>query len=39
MRTAARRAGRADTRGTHAAEPLSILMSERAGLVSQPNSA
>ena len=39
VRTTARRARRADTRGTHAAEPLSILMSERVGFDSQPNSA
>lgn len=39
VRTTARRARRADTRGAHAAEPLSILMSERVGFDSQPNSA
>ena len=39
VRTTSRRARHADTRGAHAAEPLSILMSEREGFDSQPNSA
>src|SRR6266542_5034332 len=39
VRTTARRARRADTRCAHAAEPLSILISDLDGLLSQPNSA